>query len=322
MYTTCFGTMFIDWLAVTFTGPQSQVLLDLRDMFDDFKPLSYGGNGYTHSAGVWETGRVFWHPERPEMGVNVRLPSSALAHYVGDAVDLIVKWCKGGGAYCTRIDIASDDMDYHLLDMSVVEQKILDLEYLCLGHNVSQTRVLRGGFGNTIYFGSRLSDVMVRIYDKTAERIANGDVLVPFHWIRVEMELKGERARRAGRFIANHPEDWGIYAAGWLYDYLDFKEPDPDDGNISRWQTCEWWSEFLDRAGKCKLLGERKVTTLNDVLVWIDRQVSPSLFVVASTVGYDELLKIIGNGSARLNDRQVRMIREYRSNGDDKEGNV
>jgi phage replication initiation protein len=303
--------MFVDWLGFTLLDEQARVLTRVRSFFTDWEEQPHGGNGYTCSAKVWDTGRVFWHPGRPEMGLNVRLPSSALARYVGDPVDLIVQWCKVN-AHCTRLDIAADDTDYHLLDLAVIEEKIGLDEFVCRGHKSDQHRNLYGGAGNTIYFGARSSDTLVRIYDKAAEQATHGEQEgIPNYWIRVEMELKGERARRAGQFIVEHPDDWRIYAAGWLYDYLDFKMPDFSDQKKYRWETCEWWSDFLDQAGKCKLLGERKVATLEDVRAWVEKQVSPSLFVLAATIGHDELFQIVGQGSERLTPRQIRMIKEY-----------
>jgi len=87
-------------------------------------------------------------------------------------------------------------------------------------------------------------------------------------WVRVELELKGDRAKVAGRMIIEHLEKWQVLAAGWIRDFVDFKVPEVEDAD--------------------------------------------SLFVLAATVGHDELFEIVGEASARLSERQVDMIEEYR----------
>ncbi len=310
--------MLIDWLAFTLPGDPTHTLDLVRGYCGQWEPQPHGGNGYHHSARVWETGRVFWSLERADMGVHVRLPSSALECCPYDALDVLL-WSQTHHASVTRLDIAADDTDYHLLDLLEIQRKVLCEEFVSSARNVREVRPLRGEGGHTIYFGSRESETYLRIYDKAAEqarRLAgevNGQILppIPDYWVRVEMELKGKRADVAAKYVGANLGTWRTEAAGWILKYLDFKDPEIDT-NKSRWCTSEWWADFLDRASKAQIHVEKKRKTAEDVKAWVEKQVSPSLFVLTATIGHDELFGIVGEASARLSERQVDMIEEYR----------
>ena len=93
------------------------------------------------------------------------------------------------GLRCSRIDVALDDHE-KLTPLSLVEKAARDRDYF----NVRSTSVVNSDNvhtnvkGKTVYFGSRESEVFMRVYDKTAEskgeRIGN----------RWEAEFKGKKA--------------------------------------------------------------------------------------------------------------------------------
>lgn len=86
----------------------------------------------------------------------------------------------------TRLDVAYDDLS-----------GVLDIEEICRDTEaqeyVSSFRgwnVQRGSEGSSVTLGSRSSEILIRIYDKAAERGFDDGR----HWIRVEMQLRRERA--------------------------------------------------------------------------------------------------------------------------------
>jgi phage replication initiation protein len=91
---------------------------------------------------------------------------------------------------------------------------------------------------------------------------------------------------------------------------LEFKERGADS-NVSRWLPSSWWLDFLERASKARIVVASEERTLEDVKQWVEKQVAPSLFVLAATIGHDELFEIVGDGSGRLSERQVNMIEAY-----------
>lgn len=306
--------MQIDWIEGTlkslFKGMTMVIVSELHQYFGDWEENEYGGLGYDASATVWESGRVFWSTARPQMGVHVRLPSTALASSGRDPEQVLCELHQLGAKF-TRIDLAADDQQ-GFLDLKEIARKTVNkCEIVCQAHEGNHNH---GSFGKTVeghteYYGSRKSETFVRIYDKAAEQRAKGKA-APDHWVRVEFEYKRARAHAVAAHIATHRADWRNAAKGWFLAYLDFKEPGRDS-HKSRWVSCAWWLAFLEYASKVRLVLQKVVKTVADVKRWIEQQVAPSLFVLASTIGRDEIFQIIGEGSARLSQLQVGMIQSY-----------
>lgn len=302
--------MRIDWLEGTISKrPISDILHELQRYFCgfDWQELDRGAMGYTHSALVAVSGRVYWNPERVDMGVHVSLPSTALDQ-LGMSSESVLRDLRGMGFKCSRLDIAADDFDGNL-SLSVIREKVLRKEIVFRAQKVSEDRDLLGGSGNTIYFGKRGSRSVMRIYDKSAQQ-ADLHKGVFTHWTRAELELRGERAEAAARVIAANWDTWHEIARGWFLAFLDFKEPGLDS-NKSRWVTCAWWSIFLDNAVKIRLVLDPQVRSVDTVKTWVVRQVSPSLSVLGQTIGYQELFQIVLDGGNRLSERHEKIIDDY-----------
>ena len=275
-----------DWIACTINERTSSVMPKLRAYFrGDWRENDFGGMGYDASASVWNNGRVFWSTVRADMGVHIRLPPSALA---ASGVDPVAVLCDlhAMGAQFTRVDIALDDT-LGLLDLKEIARKTEDkCEIVCQAHAGLRHKGTFGKTqdGHTETYGSRQSETFVRIYDKAAEQSAKTGKIIG-HWVRVEFEYKGDRAQAVADYIATHRDNWQEAARGWFFRYLDFKEPGEDE-NKSRWKTCDWWLKFLEYASKERLFISRVVKTVDDVENWVDKQVTPSLYMLAMTIGH------------------------------------
>ena len=143
------------------------------------------------------------HPEYPERGVHVSWSGSALENVrrqgITDA-DLINFYRQVGGKV-TRIDLA---IDVHNAGVSV--QDVVDAyregHALTLTRTCEEFKSLSGG-GHTLYFGHKSSDKRLRIYDKAAEQKIDGD------WIRVELQLRREKAMNAFELVGSSPDEAG-----------------------------------------------------------------------------------------------------------------
>ena len=150
----------------------------------------------------------------------------------------------------TRLDLAYDD-HVGLLDIHVIEELARDRCLTC------KARKVRGIWsddwdedlqGLTIEVGSRRSDVLIRFYDKAAERGFDHSR----HWIRCEIELHQERANCAVSEILKQ-EHVGRTASGILRNYCMFRVPSPDS-NKSRWPVCLWWEYCLECMERIRLV--------------------------------------------------------------------
>lgn len=86
----------------------------------------------------------------------------------------------------TRLDVAYDDLS-GVLDIEEVCRDTEAQEYVSSfrGWNVQ-----RGSEGSSVTLGSQSSEILIRIYDKAAERGFDDGR----HWVRVELQLRRDRA--------------------------------------------------------------------------------------------------------------------------------
>ena len=292
--------MKLDWLECTIVHrPAVQVLDELKSLFIgcSWTDLDRGGLGYDRSALVGKTGRVWWSTTRSDMGVHVSLPATFLDTCGVSPESLLVDLYNLCGKF-TRIDFAADDFQGKL-DLKVIEEKTRNQTLVT--RFKQWTHVENNFGGQTWSYGSRVSDSYIRIYDKAAEQKIQG------HWIRVELELKHERAEAAGKFVVENRETWGEAACGWIRSSLDFKEESSDE-NKSRWDTSDWWLGFLEHSAKVKLFVTRVIQTVDSIVQWIENQVAPSLYTLCMTVGWQEVLRVVGDACGRLSPVQSDLI--------------
>lgn len=144
----------------------------------------------------------------------------------------------------TRLDLAYDDHT-GLLDIYRIAHDVTERNYT---GRVRKTKVLWSDNMNsdiqglTIYIGSDSSPVLIRIYDKAAER--GFDDEDDRHWIRVELQLREDRCLAATAAILeqNHV---GRAAVGILRNYIQFRTPSGADTNKSRWPVAPYWDRLL-----------------------------------------------------------------------------
>lgn len=140
--------------------------------------------------------------------------------------------------HLTRLDIAFDDMS-GVFNIDMVCDEVRE------EHFVSRTSTYQSIYsnaGNAVYFGSKKSNVFIRIYDKASERGYDGK---QFHWVRCELQLKDVNAKGFVDKLSN--QDLRDLYLGVLKNYISFRIP-TGDSNKRRWPEAEWWSKFLDNA--------------------------------------------------------------------------
>ena len=68
----------------------------------------------------------------------------------------------------------------------------------------------------------------------------------------------------------------------------------------------------MEHASKVRLFIERMVHTVEDVKNWVEKQVTPSLFVLTQTIGRENLLRLVDDAANRLSTKQEDLILSYR----------
>lgn len=134
-------------------------------------------------------------PNRPEQKIGVRMTGSNIGAYrsLGGTEGRLLAFYDKVGGKASRIDLAFDLFGYKV-DLMRVYKDWKDGKVKSTCRTVQPfTKATRDNAGKvteatTLYFGSRTSELMVRMYDKGAEQNVDLD------WLRVELEIKGDKA--------------------------------------------------------------------------------------------------------------------------------
>lgn len=328
-------TVCVDWLAFTvLDGTPADVIsfLGYRDV--DFDMLPKGGLGYRSVYKLQGHDLRVYFDGSEGMGVHVTISGKAIPFMLesyrstlvvntpwGDAFDLwptdslLVRFLSELKiqARITRMDLAVDDIGGRFFTID----EVLDLleEDRCISKFRSYRNVLDKKMdgrkqGHTVYFGSRTSQVFLRLYDKKLEQnvgLKEGDIdYVREDWYRWELELKDERAQQAADLIIRR-EGLGQVVTGILTNYIRFVEL--DDSNKSRCTVMCKWQEFVDAVSPLRLFVRKVIKTLRDKESWIIKQCLPTIAGVFLAHGgtFDFLADRVEDGIQRMG-RDMREI--------------
>ncbi len=318
--------LLIDYLAVTFKNPDNGLQI-AQTVFGPGLPwteLDRGGYGYTGSC---SRGSVkIYHGGRGDASGTVLVVASGdgCRQLEDEGVITDALYTEEGlhpwqgflsslvdfGVNFPRIDFALDDTE-GLLDLDVIDASAN------AGHlsthfkeyrRVRSRSILDGSLtGDTLYFGSRHSNMWVRVYNKGLEQLQKGIADTPDVWTRAEVEAKNSRALA---LVNAYISEGAAAVAGVLRSILDFKDPNDNDTNKCRRQTVDWWLIFLDHASKYRLMMAPASRTVEKVVAWLARSVAPSLHMVANANGGGMGLvhALIEHGGARLRSYHLSML--------------
>lgn len=140
--------------------------------------------------------------------------------------------------HITRLDIAFDDMT-GVLDIDTICDETREEHFTS---RIKKYQSIYSNGGNAVYFGSKQSNIFIRIYDKAQERGYDSNDL---HWIRLEIQLRDVNAMRFVSFLETDLLQ-NLYKS-LLANYLAFRVP-TNDSNKRRWPEAKWWTSFINGA--------------------------------------------------------------------------
>lgn len=147
----------------------------------------------------------------------------------------------------TRLDVAYDDhtgiLDIQQIAADTRAKRFISRSDKYQVHYSGDTS--SNDEGLTIDIGSPQSKVLFRIYDKAVER---GHSNADMHWVRVEMQLRDDRALQFTKI----PKPIGEAFAGVLLNYLRYVVPS-EDSNKSRWEMTDYWYSLVGDAEKISI---------------------------------------------------------------------
>ena len=181
---------------------------------------------------------------REDMGVWVELSGQGCRTFESLSAkswDDLFQWITVQQLKITRLDVAFDDHT-GVLD---IDQIVEDTRRK---HYVSRSdywETVLSSKGSTVQIGSPQSKVLVRIYDKAAERHCEPGT----HWVRVEMQLRDDRAIQYSKI----PLSIGEAFSGVLLNYLRYVIPDDTDSNKWRWPMKDYWYNLVEDAERISI---------------------------------------------------------------------
>lgn len=204
----------------------------------------------------------------------------------------------------TRLDLAYDDHT-GILDKLRLKLDTDDGNYRS---KFRAWEIRYGSKGFSIYHGSKQSQVMIRIYDKAAER----GLLDGTHWIRVEVQLRDENATGAAKAYIEH-ESLGSVFGGILATYLVYCE-ESDDTNKSRWKTADYWQELIQDAKRIHIAAAPGMDyNIFRLEAFIRDTAGGGLLTWIHIFGLDSLPELLKTRKGKLNPRHKMILEQYKN---------
>lgn len=204
--------------------------------------------------------------------------------------------------HISRLDVAYDDFT-DLFDIDKICDQTRDQHFTSRSNTY---QAIYSNKGNSVLFGTRNSNVIIRIYDKAAERGYDNKKL---HWIRCELQLKD---RNAMGFIGQlqDKELIDVYL-GVLKNYLIFREP-TGDSNKRRWPISPWWDRFLGDAARLSVWSKPgTIYNLSACERYLFTQPIGSIKTVIEVHGAEEFIEMVKRAPPPKNPKYKRLIDEY-----------
>lgn len=314
------NSYLIDWLSFTCKMGNPLEVIELVGLGSlDFAETDRGRYGYDSGYTVDGLINVFYSAKRSDMGVHVEMTGQGVRKYETLMQVEGVTWAQvfehlRSFATFSRIDLALDEYE-GLVGFDDIIKKIEKGEHVgrCRSFKVISGRDSHGQHtGTTIYMGSNKSDIMLRVYEKNFERQQKGyEVETPI-WNRWELVLKHEKAND---FVARYLEygySFGGLFGGILADLIRFVEPGADT-NKSRWETCNWWSDFLEKAEPIQLKGKEYQPSLAKTLNWIQNSTITALKGLSAIAEKENIdfLQTLSVSENYNQERLEKMTKEY-----------
>ena len=283
----------VHWLSFTIHASREAAFtiyeLLFKDQFGDLEELGHGGRGFKeifHSlldfkiylTPAYETEDEYFHYEIPGQACEL------ISWKIYQGLEGLLSGNFINKYNYTRIDLAFDNCPFIPLQ---VEEAIKQGEVRSLAKRES-LEVHKSPFmlkdngeegTQTINFGSRSSERMIRVYDKRG-------------FTRLELELKEKRADLVAKelFQANDISQWYGLMIGHLRDFVDF--------------DASWWNEFTGSKGRAwATVSTPKEIEIGKLLNWLDRQVMPALSVAIDTQPVEVIDMLVERGRKRRGDK-------------------
>lgn len=290
-----------DWLSFTSKIHTPDFLIDALGLSHVPWTVTKGARGYQDRK-YFSSISIHFNG-RPDMGVWVEMSGQGCRTFESLSSvgwDGLFKFIRDNGLKITRLDVAYDD-----------HTGILDIRQICsdtqAGMYISKSdywETVLSSKGSTIQIGSPQSKVLIRIYDKAAERGFGADV----HWVRCEMQMRDDRAVQFTKILL----PIGQAFAGVLLNYLRYIEPG-EDSNKWRWPMTGYWFNLVQDAERISIFVAPGMEYNEERCKrYVVNQAGNAIDAMIQMYGLEEFEKMIQDREVHPNPKYEMLIQQHR----------
>jgi DNA relaxase NicK len=278
----------VHWLSFVVDGPSENAFtiynLFFQDLFGELQSMGQGGRGFKE---IWKSllgFKVYLHPSHGDKQYfHFEIPGQAcelIPFGTLEGLDNLLRNNYPDHYRYTRLDFAFDEMPFtpREVEKAIGAGKVKSLAKRKTAR-VEQSPYEpkdNGELGTyTVYFGSRQSERMIRVYDRRG-------------FTRLEFEMKQKRADLVAKQIFRESEASEAFSIvlSHLLDYVNFDAP--------------WWEEFVNGVGRAwAIVTTPREITEAAIKTWLTHQVAPSLSVIHDLDPENFVNNLIASGRAK-----------------------
>ena len=323
--------ILIDWLSITSKTMFPEDMMKLIGITSGWQCIEKGVRGY-----------------------GARYYQNAISIHYGGTQDNV--WLEMSGQGCRAFESDSTHKDYNVIfDALMAAPKtmhitrldiafddftgLLDIERICddtrpRNHKyrakTDYAQVIESTNGMSCDIGSPKSLLLVRIYDKLAERLAKMrgredrakvQEDIP-HWVRCELQLRDERALEFVRYLrgkdpltgAAIPMELGKAYAGVLANYLDYgyEVPARDNPDKKVWHRFKYWKDFLSAVEPISLYRKPgRGYNLERMVNFVQNNAGNAIDAAMTIFGLPKFCEMISERSTTQNSKYIDLIKQY-----------
>lgn len=304
--------IIIDYLTFTSKIDSVDTIKEMLGFTDVSFQVLEGKGRYFYKDRLYFDGiNIYFNGLKENMGVCVELSGKGCRNFeqlgLGDYMELFnIISCNRDDYNITRIDVAYDDFD-GVLDFETLVEDLASENYVSRFREFKVERTyskIDEKRSICIYFGSKKSEIMFRVYDKRAEQ-KRFDL---DHWLRFEIQLRADRASIfVDQLIAGN--DLNKLFICVINNYIRFIVKSDTDTNCSRAEMAGYWSKFVEIFDKISLFVPDVDYTETRLEKFVKQQASGSIVAFIALFGFDKFKNIItGRSSLKINQKYKNLL--------------
>lgn len=317
MSSTRENSIIIDWLSITSKVHTPEELIELLGMTDCTWQTLSGMHGYQER--LWYDSISIHYAGRSDMGVWLEMSGQgcrAFETYGNGNYEQLFNLVLSDPniIHITRLDIAFDEYT-SILDISRLCKDTLSQNYRS---KMTYYEVTQSSNGQSLQIGSNHSEVLIRIYDKLAERLSklknDSDKEkireeIP-HWIRVELQMRDERALEFIRVLKTM--EIGEAYTGVIRNYLEYGYTRQVDGE-ERFCPYVYWEKVLDGAKAISIYRSPGTDyNLARCQNYVFNSAGNAIDALLKIHGTNIFLKLLAERNINQNPKYLNLISKYR----------